>query len=260
MGMVHQGPRAPLLRARLAAVHEERLDKSAPAIRGMFGRIAPRYDLANRVLSLARDVAWRRRVARRVAASSPQRVLDVCTGTGDVALAVDRRGVTLASDFCMAMLARARSKAIQRRRELSLFAADTLVLPLRDAAVDVATVAFGVRNLADLESGLRELVRVLRPGGTLLVLEFSRPRGALAPLLGWWVRKLPPLVGRVVSGDPDAYGYLTVSVAEFPGPAELCRLLERVGLRPLAPRNLTGGVVTLYEAVKPVLDAAHSEV
>ncbi len=240
-------------------MREGLLEKRAPDVRAMFGRIAPRYDLANRLLSLARDVGWRRRTARRAAEASPQRLLDACTGTGDLALAVDRAAVTLASDFCLAMLARARSKAVRRRRELSLFAADTLILPLRDAAVDVATVAFGVRNLASLEGGLRELVRVLRPGGTLLVLEFSRPRGVLAPLLGWWVRTVPPLVGRLVSRDADAYGYLTASVAAFPDADELCRLLERVGVRPLAPCRLTCGVATLYESVKPAAAGSPSE-
>ena len=230
-------------------MRQELLFKRAGEIRGMFGRIAPRYDLLNRVLSLGRDVGWRRAVARRVAAAQPSRVLDVCTGTGDLALSF-AEGVATGSDFCLPMLELAQQKAAARGQRLPLFAADALRLPLPDGCVDVVSVAFGVRNFEDLETGLGDLVRVLRPGGLLVVLEFSRPRGPLAPLLGWWVRTVPPRVGRLISGDPEAYDYLPASVSTFPDSDDMCRTLAGVGLEKVRARALTGGVASLYEGIK----------
>jgi len=189
-------------------MRRELLSKQSSEIQGMFGRIAHRYDLLNRTLSLGQDVRWRRAVARKVAAIEHPRVLDVCTGTGDLALTVG--GEMVGADFCLPMLEKARLKVLRMQRTLPLCAADALHLPFAEATFDVVTVAFGIRNFADLEVGLGELVRVLRPGGVLLVLEFSRPRGPLAPLLGWWVRTVPPRVGRWLSGDAEAYDYLPV--------------------------------------------------
>ncbi len=217
----------------------------------MFGRIAHRYDLLNRVLSLGRDVAWRRRLARAVEEAGAGRVLDVCTGTGDVALSLPQDLGVFGTDFCLPMLARARAKARERGRGIPLFAADALALPLREASVDAVTVAFGVRNFEDLGAGLRELVRVLRPGGHLLVLEFSRPRGPLAPVLGWWSRNVPPRVGRWLSGDPEAYSYLPASVSTFPALGEMVELLESAGLVEVRGEPLTGGVAALYGGRRP---------
>jgi len=233
-------------------VREGLLDKRAGEIRGMFGRIAPRYDLLNRVLSLGQDVRWRREIARRVEAAGSESVLDVCTGTGDLALAVDgRSGWVSGADFCVPMLAEARRKAARRDRSLPLVAADALRLPFRDTAVDAVTVAFGIRNFEELDRGLAELVRVLRPGGRLLVLEFSRPRGVLAPLLSWWIRHVPPRVGGWLSGDREAYTYLPTSVGTFPDADEMVRRLRGHGLDPVSARRLTGGVATLYDGVRP---------
>ncbi len=228
--------------------------KRAGEIRGMFGRIAHRYDLLNRVLSLGRDVHWRRVLARRVRRAAPEVALDVCTGTGDVALAMPGGVEVVGSDFCLPMLARAGRKARERRRRLPLFAGDALGLPLADGAVDAVTVAFGVRNFESLERGIAELVRVLRPGGSLFVLEFSHPRGALAPLLRWWTRSVPPRVGRWLSGDPEAYTYLPSSVAAFPDREAMCGLLERAGLGGVRALALTGGVATLYEGRRPAAE------
>jgi demethylmenaquinone methyltransferase/2-methoxy-6-polyprenyl-1,4-benzoquinol methylase len=232
-------------------VRQGLLAKRAADIRGMFDRIAPRYDLLNRVLSLGQDQLWRRRVARRVAEAKPERVLDVCTGTGDLALECRGAEACFGCDFSIPMLVRARAKARPRQRQLALFAADALRLSVADATFDIVTVAFGIRNFEDLKGGLRELLRVLRPGGALLILEFSRPVGLFAPALGWWIRQIPPRVGRLVSGDREAYGYLTESVRSFPDGRAICGILERLGARPRTPRRLTGGVATLYEATRP---------
>jgi demethylmenaquinone methyltransferase/2-methoxy-6-polyprenyl-1,4-benzoquinol methylase len=232
-------------------VREALRSKKSQEIQGMFGRIAHRYDLLNRVLSLGQDRLWRRRLARRVATARPRLVMDVCTGTGDVALSFDAELPTLGTDFCLPMLVRARTKALVGGRRLPLFAGDALTLPLIDGAVDVVTVAFGVRNFEDLEQGLTELVRALRPGGTLLVLEFSTPRGLLGPLLRWWVRTVPPRVGRFLSGDAEAYSYLPDSVSRFPDGDAMLEVLRRVGLESCRVHRLTGGVASLYEGSRP---------
>jgi demethylmenaquinone methyltransferase/2-methoxy-6-polyprenyl-1,4-benzoquinol methylase len=231
-------------------VRRELLDKRSAEIRGMFGRIAHRYDLLNRVLSLGRDVGWRREIARRVAVLGPRRVLDVCAGTGDVALALAPGPTVIGADFSLPMLVRARGKAMRLRRPIALTVADALMLPLADASVDVVTVAFGVRNFEDLERGLAQLVRVLAPGGSLLVLEFSRPSGALGPLLAWWTRTVPPAVGRILSGDREAYSYLPASVGSFADARTICGLLCGLGLAEVEARPLTGGVCTLYQGVR----------
>ena len=216
----------------------------------MFGRIAHRYDLLNRVLSLGRDVSWRRAVAQRVAAARPALVLDVCTGTGDLALAIGD-GLVVGIDFCLPMLDLAKKKIVDRGRRLPLCAADALRLPFPDGSADVVMVAFGARNFSDLGAGLTELARALRPGGLLLVLEFSRPRGPLAPILGWWARNVPPRIGRMLSGDSEAYSYLPASVSTFADSTEMCRSLTAAGLDHVRAPTMTGGVVTLYEGVRP---------
>lgn len=217
----------------------------------MFGRIAHRYDLLNRVLSLGQDARWRRLVALRVAEVEPEWVLDVCSGTGDIALGLEPGPIIIGADFSLPMLSLARAKASKLSYPLRLSVADALALPMADASVDVVTVAFGVRNFENLEQGLGELIRVLRPGGTLLVLEFSHPRGLFGPFLGWWVRTIPPRVGRIISGDPEAYRYLPASVGAFADADTMCGILGGLGLEDVSAKPLTGGVCTLYQGVRP---------
>lgn len=232
-------------------MRRELIEKRSPDIQRMFGRIAHRYDLLNRLLSLGQDLRWRRHLARRVQALGPERVLDVCTGTGDVALSLEPDPVVVGADFSLAMVALARRKSEHRGRRLVLTVADALALPLRDATVDVVTVAFGVRNFEHLESGLTELTRILRPGGALLILEFSRPTGVLGPVLEWWTRAVPPRIGRLVSGDVEAYRYLPTSVGSFADAETMCRILDALGLENVTARALTGGVCTLYQGFRP---------
>lgn len=179
--------------------------------------------------------------------AEPRLTLDVCTGTGDVALGFNPESEVVGTDFCLPMLARARRKALDRGRRMPLFAGDALNLPVARGCVDVISVAFGVRNFENLEQGLRELIRVLRPGGTLLILEFSRPSGFFGPLMRGWVRTVPPRLGRWLSGDSEAYSYLPQSVAEFPEGERMVAFLESVGLEEVTACPVTGGVATVYQ-------------
>jgi len=212
----------------------------AAAVRSMFDRIAPVYDAMNRVMTAGLDVRWRRLAAEVV--KPGDRVLDACCGTGDLALAAARRGGRVTGlDFSEAMLARARRKA----PGIEWVQGDALALPFEPASFDVVTVGFGARNLADLASGLRELRRVLRPGGRLAVLEITRPRGFLAPFYRLWFDAVVPLLGKLLPGG-SAYSYLPASVRRFPGPDELVELLEEAGFDGISYRLLAGGIVALH--------------
>jgi demethylmenaquinone methyltransferase/2-methoxy-6-polyprenyl-1,4-benzoquinol methylase len=231
-------------------VSGELLRKRPEAIRGMFARVAERYDLLNHLLSGGLDLWWRRVVARRVEASKPKLVLDACTGTGDLAFALSSFATIVGSDFCLPMLVAAARKVEANTKEIRPFGADSLQLPLRQGTVDVVTVAFGVRNFEDLDAGLAELVRVLRPRGRLLVLEFSLPKGLAAPLLNFWSRRILPRIGRLISKDPEAYTYLPESISRFPEGAEMCERLRAAGLDRVSQTPLTSGVATVYEGIK----------
>jgi demethylmenaquinone methyltransferase / 2-methoxy-6-polyprenyl-1,4-benzoquinol methylase len=215
------------------------------AVRAMFDRIAPVYDLMNRAMSLGLDVRWRRMTARAVVRPG-DRVLDVCCGTGDLAVA-DREagGDVTGLDFSERMLERARRKS----DAIEWIRGDATALPFPDAAFDAVTVGFGVRNLDDLESGLRELARVLRPGGLLGCLEITRPRGVLRPFFRLWFDGLVPLAGRVLPGG-SAYSYLPASVRRFPGPEDLAAAMERAGFAAVRWKLLGGGIVALHTAAK----------
>ena len=216
------------------------------AVRGMFDRIAPVYDVMNCVMTAGLDRRWRRLVVRSVVWPG-DRVLDACCGTGDLAVEAERRGGRVVGlDFSPRMLERARRKS----GTIQWVQGDALALPFADGEFDAATVGFGVRNLADLEGGLRELARVLRPAGKVGVLEITRPHWILRPFFRLWFDVLVPLAGKLLPGG-KAYTYLPASVRRFPGPEDLSALMEGTGFTDVRYRLLGGGCVALHTAVRP---------
>jgi len=214
------------------------------AVRGMFDRIAPVYDVMNRVMTAGLDRAWRRLAVEEVVQPG-FRVLDACCGTGDLAIAAEREGgIVTGLDFSPAMLERARRKS----GTVTWVEGDVLALPFPDGSFDAATVGFGVRNVADLEAGVAELARVLRPGGRLAILEITQPRGILRPFFSLWFDRIVPLLGKVLPGG-RAYTYLPASVRRFPGAEELAALLERHGFTQVRFRLMGGTIVALHTAV-----------
>ena len=212
------------------------------AVRSMFDRIAPVYDAMNRVMTAGLDVRWRRTAAAAVVRRG-DRVLDAACGTGDLAVADLRAGASAVTglDFSQRMLERARRK----EPRVEWVEGDLLALPFADGGFDAATIGFGIRNVADLEVGLRELRRVLRPGGRLAILEITQPRGVLRPFFDLWFDRLVPWLGRLLPGG-DAYSYLPASVARFPGAEELAELLRRAGFEDVGFRLLAGSIIALH--------------
>jgi demethylmenaquinone methyltransferase/2-methoxy-6-polyprenyl-1,4-benzoquinol methylase len=212
------------------------------AVRTMFDRIAPVYDAMNHLMTAGLDRRWRRETARAVV-SPGDRVLDACCGTGDLALADVSAGAARVAglDFSERMLERARAKAT----EIDWVQGDALALPFVDGSFDAATVGFGVRNLDDLEGGLRELHRVLRPGGRLGVLEITRPRGLLRPFYKLWFDGLIPLAGKLLPGG-SAYSYLPASVRRFPEAKDFAELMRSTGFEQVDYRLFAGGIVALH--------------
>ena len=207
----------------------------------MFDRIAPVYDVMNRVMTAGLDQRWRRLTVQTVVRPG-DRVLDACCGTGDLALAARKAGAEVVGlDFSERMLERARRKS----SEIEWLQGDLLELPFEDASFDAATVGFGVRNVVDLERGLAELRRVLRPGGRLGILEITRPRGPLRLFYRLWFDVLIPLAGKILPGG-KAYTYLPASVRRFPGPEDLAALMEGNGFDEVSFRRLAGGIVALH--------------
>jgi demethylmenaquinone methyltransferase/2-methoxy-6-polyprenyl-1,4-benzoquinol methylase len=226
------------------------LDKSGRAIQDMFAGVAPRYDLLNHLLSANLDVVWRKRAAAALGLPPGSKVLDVCCGTGDQALALRRRGARVAAaDFCVPMLALARHKfARTESPRPGALAADALALPFPERHFQGATVSFGLRNVSNLDAALRQLAGVLRPGGKLVVLEFAVPR--LQPLKGlylFYFRHLLPWVGRMISARGSAYSYLPSSVLEFPQRERFLERMAAAGFTDLRCNDMTGGIVCLYE-------------
>ncbi len=234
------------------------LDKREPRIRTMFGNIARHYDLLNHLLSLNVDRYWRWRTTRLAAPQGTGPILDVCTGTGDLALAYDRaargRLPIVGADFCLPMLVPARAKARRRRagERIRFVEADTQRLPFPDDTFQLTTVAFGLRNVTDTDRGLAEMVRVTRPGGRVAILEFSRPRHWLfGRLYRAYFRWVLPAVGQFISRSREqAYEYLPASVQEFPDGEALAEKLRGHGLREVRWHPLTFGIATLYVGTK----------
>jgi demethylmenaquinone methyltransferase/2-methoxy-6-polyprenyl-1,4-benzoquinol methylase len=215
----------------------------------MFGRVAPRYDLLNHLLSANVDRYWRMRTVQRVSdiLMRPDAVcVDLCCGTGDLMFALQKRAAcrVLGSDFCHPMLAAARAK-----RRCDVFESDALRLPVRDHSLDLITVAFGFRNLANYRRGKDEILRALKPGGTAAILEFSQPRNrAFAALYNLYSRHVLPAIGGLISGSREAYTYLPESVRKFPGAAELAEQMRVAGFREVEYELMTGGIVALHVA------------
>jgi demethylmenaquinone methyltransferase / 2-methoxy-6-polyprenyl-1,4-benzoquinol methylase len=231
---------------------------SAQAVREMFDRIAPRYDLLNHVLSCNVDRTWWWRTARRfrgILARPEANVMDICCGTGDMTKALLRRRPengepVIAADFSEEMLTRARAKLAGR--SVSIVAADALHLPYGDDSLDLITTAFGFRNLANYRAGLVEFLRVLKRGGELGILDCSQPGGAVGKVFGFYFRHVLPAVGAWISGDAGAYGYLPYSVERFPPPAAMEELMRSAGFVEVSWTPYTFGIAGLWRGRKPL--------
>jgi demethylmenaquinone methyltransferase/2-methoxy-6-polyprenyl-1,4-benzoquinol methylase len=229
---------------------------AAAAVQAMFDSIAPRYDLLNHILSGSVDRLWWWRTARRfrhVLSQPTARIADVCCGTGDMTMALLRRrppqaASMLAIDFSHQMLLRGAVKFA--KHGAITVEADALHLPIADGTLQLLTTAFGFRNLANYEAGLREFYRALAPGGELGILDFSEPGGILGKLYAFYFRRVLPRIGRLLSGASSAYSYLPVSVGRFPGPPEMLATLERAGFRDARWTPYTFGIAGLYTARK----------
>lgn len=230
-------------------------ESAARAIREMFTAIAPRYDLLNHLLSANVDKLWWRRTANIFAdilSRSHARVLDLCCGTGDMAFALRRRGSEAeitGADFSHTMLTLAAEKSSAEQR-MKWIEADALQLPFADESFDLITSAFGFRNLADYDAGLREIWRVLRPGGQFGILEFSEPKGMLGKLYDVYFKHVLPRIGNMISGNNGAYSYLPASVARFPGPEEMVARMRELGFRDVSWTSYTFGIAGLYRATR----------
>ena len=226
-------------------------DKTADRIAGMFDAIAPRYDLLNHLLSAGIDKRWRARMIRSLELTGRETLVDVCTGTGDVALAARAAGAArvLGVDFAGAMLRLGVTKVQGAGQDdrVTLVRGDAMRLPVAANVADAVTVAFGIRNVEQPEVACREMARALRPGGRLAILEFGTPRvPGLRSLYQWYFRSVLPLLGRMISGHNAAYSYLPASVGAFPPPDVFCETLRRAGFNNVRAVPLTFGIVYLY--------------
>ncbi len=224
------------------------------AVQRMFSGIASRYDFANRVLSLGLCVGWRERLVAAAQAARPQTVADLATGSGDVAFALRRDlpadCAIVGYDFCEPMLALGRMRAAKEKVALEFLPGDCMRLPIADESCDVVTIAYGVRNFEDRARGLRELCRVTKPGGSVFILEFSRPAAWFAPFHFIHVRLVSPVLAGLLTGDFAAYRYLGTSIAGFPDAAGLTQELKNVGFSEVSHESMLFGTVALHRAKK----------
>ena len=226
-------------------------------VKAMFGAISRRYDLLNHLLSLNLDAGWRRRAAAAACPEAGQRVLDLCGGTGDLSVALASGAAPPSSvvccDFSRPMLALAQPKFLRAGLEgrCTVIEGDALRLPFRDGSFDAVTVGFGVRNLADMDAGFREILRVLSPGGRLVVLEFSRPAGPLLKrLYGFYLSAIVPRLGDGAAGRRGPYLYLARTIGDFPEPGRLAGIIRDAGFAAVGWESLTGGIVCVHTALK----------
>jgi demethylmenaquinone methyltransferase / 2-methoxy-6-polyprenyl-1,4-benzoquinol methylase len=238
-----------------SGIPERDSDEFADQVRGMFDRIAGVYDLMNSAMTAGLHHQWRQRAVDRAEVGPGSDALDVCCGTGDLALELRRRigadGRVVGCDFSEPMLELARRKSGDEGLPVEFGWADALDLPYGDAGFDAVTVGFGARNLADLDRGIAEMTRVLRPKGRLVILEISRPiRQPLAGFYSFWFDRLVPVLG-TLAGDPDAYSYLPDSVRTFPEPEKLAEKLDAAGLAEIRWLMLAGGIIAIHSGTKP---------
>jgi demethylmenaquinone methyltransferase / 2-methoxy-6-polyprenyl-1,4-benzoquinol methylase len=233
------------------------VDKSSDKVQRMFAQIAPRYDLLNQILSLNIDKSWRRKVVDGLKVTGSAPVLDVCTGTGELALAIAYRHAgqfeVVGTDFCGPMLELARKKVARTPRSpMRFLEASTESLPFADDLFQAVTVAFGIRNVADSAKGLREMIRVCKPQGQIIVLEFSQPSWPVVKqIYQIYFRFLLPALGQLMAKNSEsAYHYLPQSVREFPSGQAMIDFMEQQGLRSVEARPLTFGIATIYKGVK----------
>ena len=234
-------------------INSDQLSRSRDpeTVREMFGGIARRYDLANHILSCGCDFIWRKRAARIVAGWNPNTIADLAAGTGDLTLALEKTlpgTEVIAADFSEEMLAVAKAKGVRR-----VVTADALALPFANQSFDCLTIAFGLRNIEDWSAALREMARVLTANGNLLVMEFSLPSmSTLRALYRVYLHRLLPIFGSFLTRKKTAYDYLGDSIEQFPGGQELVRLIEANGFRNATAEPLSGGIVTIYTAIKRI--------
>ena len=217
-------------------------------VKGAFAKIADRYVLTNHVLSIGTDILWRRKVGRIVSRWNPEHVLDVATGTGDLALEIQKRcpgAKVLGTDFCPEMLAHATEGGVQETQ-----VEDAMNLSFKDRTFDVVTAAFGLRNMENWQEALREMGRVIKPGGHLLVLDFSQPRGILKKPYGLYLNKILPKVAGLLTGQGGAYQYLAGSIGELPYGEHMVKLFENADFQDCECRPLSGGIASIYTGVK----------
>jgi len=227
-------------------------DRDPAAVRAMFGRVAWRYDLANHLLSGGLDFWWRARASEIVRQWHPARVLDLATGSGDLALTIAKKlpqAEIIGVDFSAEMLALARSKGLKKT-----VVADALQLPFPDESFDVVTVAFGLRNMADWGAALREMARVLAIGGDLLVLDFSLPGGMLGRIYRPYLHRVLPRIAGLITGEKGPYQYLGASIENFPSSSEMCALIKHNDFDLATAEPISGGIVTIYCAERALLE------